>query len=84
MGGVTNTSITIIVQRYIIYDVTYSSITLVSFSNNNLHNYTCLLDQNKVRQHLLKSEGGGDDTTPIEEELAYWMPSENLEYDTDL
>ena len=44
----------------------------------------CLLDQNKVRQHLLKSEGGGDDTTPIEEELAYWMPSENLEYDTDL
>ena len=38
MGGVTNTIITIIVQCYIIYDVTYSSITLVSFSNNNLHN----------------------------------------------
>jgi len=41
MGGVTNTIITTIVQCYIIYDVPYSSITLVSFSNN-LHNYTCL------------------------------------------
>ena len=30
----------------------------------------CLLDQNKVRQHLLKPAGGGDDTTPIGEELA--------------
>ena len=30
----------------------------------------CLLDQNKVRQHLLKSAGGGDDTTPIEEKSA--------------
>ena len=30
----------------------------------------CLLDQNKVRQHLLKSAGGGDDTTPIGEESA--------------
>jgi len=29
----------------------------------------CLLDQNKVRQHLLKSAGGEDDTT-IEEESA--------------
>ena len=25
----------------------------------------CLSDQNKVRQHLMKSAGGGDDTTPI-------------------
>jgi len=44
----------------------------------------CLFDQNEVRQHLLKSAGGGDDTTPIEEESALWMPSENLEYDTGL
>ena len=30
----------------------------------------CLLDQNKVRQHLIEYAGGGDDTTPIEEESA--------------
>ena len=30
----------------------------------------CLFDQNKVRQHLLKSAGGGDETTLFEEESA--------------
>ena len=44
-----------------------ASATTLAYGDTPRH---CLLDQNKVRQHLIKSAGGGDDTTPIEEESA--------------